>query len=128
MCEGTLVGIVSTKSGKKTQHFKPGAKVHTCYNLSLPTNGENMVTQVPLLLIVPSPSWDVDNLLMLTMNDALWNVSQNWWINQAQYRSCHQSLKELSTESNLEMVCNQAHGGKCHRPWHMDSKLFCRML
>ena len=30
-CEGTLLGIFSTKNGKQTQHFQPGSKPHICY-------------------------------------------------------------------------------------------------
>ncbi len=60
-CEGTLLGIYSTKNGKHTQHFQPGSKPHICYNKSL-TDCVPMETRVPLVLIIPSPSWNIDRV------------------------------------------------------------------
>ena len=69
-CDGTLVGIFTTKNGKKMQHFQLGSKTHICYNHSL-TYGDPMETYVPILLIVPSPLWNIDDLSTLSMKDAL---------------------------------------------------------
>jgi hypothetical protein len=106
-CEGTLLGIFSTKNGKQTQHFQPGSKPHICYNKSL-TDGVPMETRVPLVLIIPSPSWNIDRVAIESMKNALSNVSKQSWVNQANCSSKRQYLKELSSKKSLETVRKQA--------------------
>jgi hypothetical protein len=58
-CEGTMLGIFTTKNGKQTQQFQPGSKPHICYNRSF-ADGVPMETSVPMILIVSSSSWNID--------------------------------------------------------------------
>jgi hypothetical protein len=47
-CEGTMLGIFTTKNGKQTQQFQPGSKPHICYNRSV-ADGVPMETRVPMV-------------------------------------------------------------------------------
>ena len=104
---GTLRGVFSMKHGKETQHFFPGSKPHICHSPTL-VNGEMIDTRVQLLLIVPPSLWNIDNLLIDKMKEALSNVPSKSWIGQTNCRVSRQYLKELSSASNLKMVCQQA--------------------
>ena len=106
-CEGTMLGIFTTKNGKQTQQFQPGSKPHICYNRSV-AHGVPMETRIPMILIVSSSSWNIDRHAIDSMKTALSNVSKKWWVNQANCGSKRQYLKELSSEKSLEMVRKQA--------------------
>jgi hypothetical protein len=106
-CEGTMLGIFTTKNGKQTQQFIPGSKPHICYNRSF-ADGVPMETRVPMIVIVSSSSWNLDRHAIESMKTALSNVSKKWWVNQANCGSKRQYLKELSSEKSLEMVRKQA--------------------
>ena len=107
-CEGTMIGRFYTKNGKMTEQFLPGTQVHTCYNCSSPMDDDNPETRVPLLLIVPSPSWNINWLILESMKNALSNVPKKWWINQNECGTKRQYLKELSSADCLKMVRIQA--------------------
>jgi hypothetical protein len=106
-CEGTMLGIFTTKNGKQTQQFQPGSKPHICYNRSV-AHGVPMETRVPMILIVSSSSWNIDRHAIDSMKTALSNVSKKWWVNQANCGSKRQYLKELSSKKSLDMVRKQA--------------------
>ena len=57
---------------------------------------------------MPSPSWNIDTLLIDKMRESLANVDKKWWCNQAHCKSNRQYLKELASEPNLQMVRKQA--------------------
>ena len=103
-----MIGRFSTKNGKMTEQFLPGTQVHTCYNHSSPIDDDNPETRVPLLLIIPSPLWNVNRLILESMKNALSNVPTAWWINQKECGTKHQYLKELSSADCLKMVRIQA--------------------
>jgi len=107
-CEGTLLGVFTTKNGKQSEQYLPGTQVHTCYNRTSTIGDEIPETRVPLMLIVPSPSWNVNRLILESMKEALANVPATWWVNQNNCGTARQYLKELSSAPSLKMVCNQA--------------------
>ena len=93
------------QNGKETQHFFPGNKPHICHSPTL-ANGEMMETRVPLLLIVPSSLWNIDNLLIDKTKEALSNVPSKSWIGQTHCGVSRQYLKEWDNRH-----CAQAAGG-----------------
>jgi hypothetical protein len=107
-CEGTLICKFATKNGKKTEQYLPGTKAHTCYNRTSAMGDENPETRVPLLLIVPSPSWNVNRLILDSMKVTLANIPAKWWVSQKSCGTARQYLKELSSAPSLKMVRNQA--------------------
>ena len=133
-CEGTMLGIFTTKNGKQTQQFIPGSKPHICYNKSV-SDGVPMETRVPLLLIIPSPSWNIDRLAIDSMKNALSNVSKKWWVNQANCASKRQYLKELSSEKKLgdgaqtgRDFCWTLHEKLCDKELPMSNTLQSRSI
>jgi hypothetical protein len=69
---------------------------------------DNPETWVPLLLIIPRPSWNVNWLILESMKNALSNVPTAWWINKKECGTKRQYLKELSSADCLKMACIQA--------------------
>jgi hypothetical protein len=107
-CEGTMIGRFYTKNGKMTEQFLPGTQFHTCYNCSSPMDDDNPETRVPLLLLVPSPSWNLNRLIFESMKNALSNVPKKWCMYQKECGTKRQYLKELSSADCLKMVRIQA--------------------
>ncbi len=69
-CYGTLRAEFSKLRGKKISHFYSTSKAHICYN---PTAlfGPIPETPVPLMLVFPSPSWNISKAVIDNMKEAL---------------------------------------------------------
>ena len=106
-CSGTMKGYFTTKHGKETQQFLPGKKPHICHNLSL-ADSDTVETRVQLIVLHPSPSWNLDSFMINNMKEVLSKVESKWWINQNGCKTDRQYLKELSSAPKLEMVRKQA--------------------
>jgi hypothetical protein len=57
-CYGTLHAEFSKVRGKETCHFYPTSKAHICYNATA-LLGPIPETRVPLMLVFPSPLWNI---------------------------------------------------------------------
>jgi hypothetical protein len=106
-CFGTLCAEFSMVHGKKISHFYPTNLPHICYN---PTAllGPNPETRPLLMLVFPSPSWNISKAVINNMKEALCSLKDHHWINQTKCRTARQYLKELSTHKSLQKVNDQA--------------------
>ena len=106
-CYGTLRAEFSKLRGKEISHFYPTSKAHICYN---PTAlfGPIPETRVPLMLVFPSPSWNISKAVIDNMKEALSSIKDHHWINQSKCGTARQYLKELSTSKSLKKVHDQA--------------------
>ncbi len=104
---GTLHAEFSKVHGKVISHCYPTNKAHICYN---PTASVGQIpdTHVPLMLVFPSPSWNISKSVIDSMKESLSSVSDRHWINQSHCRTVTQYLKELSTNKSLKKVNDQA--------------------
>jgi hypothetical protein len=93
--------------GKEISHFYPTSKAHICYN---PTAlfGPIPETHVPLMLVFPSPSWNILKAVIDNMKEALSSLKDHHWINQSKCGTARQYLKEMLTSKSLKKVNNQA--------------------
>ncbi len=93
--------------GKEISHFYPTNLPHICYN---PTAllGPNPETRPPLMLVFPSPSWNILKAVIDNMKEALCSLKDLHWINQTKCGTARQYLKEMSTHKSLKKVNNQA--------------------
>ncbi len=106
-CFGTLRAEFSMVRGKEIRHFYPTNLPRICYN---PTAllGPNPETRPPLMLVFPSPSWNILKAVINNMKEALCSLKEHHWINQTKCGTARQYLKELSTQKSLKKVNNQA--------------------
>jgi hypothetical protein len=106
-CYGTICAEFSKLHGKEISQFYPASKAHICYN---PTAlfGSIPETRVPLMLVFPSPSWNISKVVIDNMKEALSSLKDHHRINQSKYGTARQYLKELSTSKTLKKVNNQA--------------------
>jgi hypothetical protein len=106
-CYGTLRAEFSKLHGKEISPFYPTSKAHICYN---PTASFGLIpeTRVPLMLVFPSPSWNILKAVIDNMKEALPSLKDHHWINQNKCRTVRQYLKELSTRKSLKKVNDQA--------------------
>jgi hypothetical protein len=65
-------------------------------------------TRVPLMLVFPSPSWNILKAKIDNMKESLSSLSGRHWINQSHCGTARQYLKELSTSKSLKKVKDQA--------------------
>jgi hypothetical protein len=65
-------------------------------------------TRPPLMLVFPSPSWNILKAVINNMKEALCSLKDHHWINQTKCGTARQYLKELSTHKSLNKVNNQA--------------------
>jgi hypothetical protein len=106
-CYGTLRAEFSELHGKEIIHFYPTSKAHICYNptvLFVPIPE----TRVPLMLVFPSPSWNISKAVIDNMKEALSSIKDHHWINQSKCGTARQYLKELSMSKSLKKVNDQA--------------------
>jgi hypothetical protein len=73
-CFGTLCAEFSMVCGKEISHFYLTNLPHICYN---PTAllGPNPETCPPLMLVFPSPSWNISKAVIDNMKEALCSFS-----------------------------------------------------
>jgi hypothetical protein len=93
--------------GKETSHFYPTRKAHICYNATA-SFGPIPETRVPLMLVFPSPLWNILKVVIDNMKEALSSVKDHHWINQSKCGTARQYLKELATSKSLKKVHDQA--------------------
>jgi hypothetical protein len=93
--------------GKEISNFYPTNLPHICYN---PTAllGSNPETRPPLMLVFPSPSWNISKAVIDNMKEALCSSTDHHWINQTKCGTARQYLKELSTHTSFQKVNDQA--------------------
>jgi hypothetical protein len=106
-CYGTLCAEFNKVCGKVISRYYPTNKAHICYN---PTAlfGQIPETCVPLMLVFPSPSWNIFKAVIDNMKESFSSVSDRHWINQSHWGIAKQHLKELSTNKSIKKVNNQA--------------------
>ncbi len=102
-CYGTLRAEFSKVRGKLISHYYPTNKAHICYN---PTAmfGQIPETCVPLMLVYPSPLWNISKVVIDNRKESLSSLSDHHWINQSHCRTARQYFKELSTNKSLKKV------------------------
>ena len=93
-CYGTLRVEFSKVCGTVICHYYPTNKAHICYN---PTASVEQIpeTRVPLMLVFPSPLWNISKAVIDNMKESLSSLSDHHWINQSHCRTARQYLKEL---------------------------------
>jgi hypothetical protein len=106
-CYGTLCAEFSNVSRKEISHYYPTNKAHVCYNPTA-SFGPIPETRVPLMLVFPSPLWNILKVVIDNMKESLSSLSGHHWINQSKCRTARQYLKELSTSKSLKKVNDQA--------------------
>jgi hypothetical protein len=106
-CYGTRHAEFSKLRGKEISHYYPINKAHICYNPTA-SFGQIPETRVPLMLIFPSPSWNISKAVIDIMKESLSSLSDHHWINQSHCVTARQYLKELSMSKSLKKVNNQA--------------------
>jgi hypothetical protein len=106
-CFGTLRAEFIMVRGKEISHFYPTSSPHICYN---PTAllGPTPETRPPLMLVFPSPSWNISKAVINNMMEALCSYKDHHWINQTKCGTARQYLQELSTHKSLKKVNDQA--------------------
>ncbi len=106
-CFGTLRAEFSMVRGKEISHFYPTNSPHICYN---PTAllGHTPETRPPLMLVFPSPSWNISKAVIDNIKEALCSLKDHHWINQTKCGIARQYLKELSTHKSLKKINDQA--------------------
>ncbi len=104
-CKGTLRGVFGMHNGKEKAHYYPGTKACICHNHTHASKMD-INTRVPLLMIIPSTSWNIT--LTLIINVELLLASIKNWSNQGHCGTNRQYLKDLSTNPKLKKVYLQA--------------------
>jgi hypothetical protein len=91
-CYGTLCAEFCKVRGKEIGYYYPTNKAHTCYN---PTAlfGPIPETQVLLMLIFPSPLWNISKAVIDNLKESLSSLSDHHWINQSHCGTARQYLK-----------------------------------
>jgi hypothetical protein len=79
-CYGTLRAEFSKVHGKEISQYYPTNKGHICYNptalfVQIPE------TRVPLMLVFPSPLWNILKVVIDNMKESLSSLSDHHWIN-----------------------------------------------
>jgi hypothetical protein len=92
---GTLCAEFSKVCGKVISHYYPTNKVHICYNPTVAV-GQIIDTHVPLMLVFPSPSWNISKAVIDNMKEYFSSVSDRHWTNQSHCKTAWQHLKELA--------------------------------
>jgi hypothetical protein len=92
---------------KEISHFYPTSKAHICYNPTAPI-GPIPETHVPLMLVFPSPSWNILKAVIDNMKEALSSLKDYHWINKSKCGTARQYLKELLRSKSLKKVNDQA--------------------
>jgi hypothetical protein len=64
--------------------------------------------RVPLILIFPSPSWNISKAVIDNMKESLSSLSDRHWVSQSHRGIARQYLNELSMSKSLKKVNNQA--------------------
>ncbi len=106
-CYGTLHAEFSKVHGKVISHYYLTNKAHLCYNPTA-SFGQIPETRVLLLLVFPSPSWNILNAVIDRLKESLSSLNDHHWINQSHCRTARrQYLKELSMNKSLKKVNNQ---------------------
>ncbi len=106
-CFGTLRAEFRMVRGKVISHFYPTNTPHICYNPTA-VSGSTPETRPPLMLVFPSPSWNISKAVINNMKEALCSLKDNHWINQTKCGTARQYLKELATSKSLNSVNKQA--------------------
>jgi hypothetical protein len=106
-CYGTLRAKFSKVRGKEISHYYPTNKAHICYNATA-LFGQIPETCVQLMLVFPSPSWNISKVVIDNMKESLSSLSDSHWVSQSHCRTARQYLKELSMSKSLKKVNNQA--------------------
>ncbi len=106
-CYGTLRAEFSKVREKEISHYYPTNKAHICYNATA-LFGQNPETRVPLILVFPSPSWNILKAVIDNMKESLSSLSDHHWVSQSHCGTARQYLKELSMSKSLKKVKNQA--------------------
>jgi hypothetical protein len=107
-CNGTLLGVFTAQGNKKHVQYFPGKRGCQCFNRSAANDFDSRDTRVPLILVVPSPSWNITSPTLTSMRDCLDGVGNKWWHNQNSCGTNRQYLKELSSHSKLSLARDQA--------------------
>ncbi len=100
---GTLCAKFSKICGKVISHYYLTNKAHICYNPTVSV-GQIPETRVPLMLVFPSPSWNISKAVIDNMKESLSSVSDRHWINQSHCGTARQYLKELTMIKSLKKV------------------------
>ncbi len=106
-CYGTLRAEFSKLRQKEISHYYPTNKAHICYNAT-ESFGPIPETRVSLLLVFPSPSWNISKAVIDKMKESLSSLSGHHWINQSHCGTARQYRKELSMSKSLKKVKDQA--------------------
>jgi hypothetical protein len=106
-CYGTLCAEFSKLHGKEISHFYPTSKAYICNNPTA-SFGPIPETRVLLMLVFPSPLWNILKAVIDNMKEALSSLNDHHWINQSKYGTARQYLKELLARKSLKKVNNQA--------------------
>jgi hypothetical protein len=106
-CYGTLRAEFSKVRGKETSHYYPTNKACICYKPRA-LFGQVPETSVLLMLVFPSPSWNISKAVIDDMEESLSSLSDCHWVNQSHCRTVRQYLKELSMSKSLKKVNDQA--------------------
>ncbi len=69
-CYGTLRAEFSKVCGKVISHYYPTNKAHICYNPTV-SFGQIPETRVPLMLVFPSPSWNISKAVIDNTKESL---------------------------------------------------------
>jgi hypothetical protein len=95
-CYGTLRAEFSKLCGNEISHFYPTSKAHIRYNPAA-SFGPIPETRVLLMLVFPSPLWNISKAVIDNMKEALSSFKDHHWINQSKCGTARQYLKELLT-------------------------------
>jgi hypothetical protein len=105
-CYGTLRAEFGKVRGKEISHYYPTNKDHICYNATA-SIGQSPETRVPLMLVFPSPLWNISKAVIDNMKESV-SLSDKNWVSQSHCGTARQYLKELSMSKSLKKVNNQA--------------------
>jgi hypothetical protein len=78
-CYGTLHAEFSKVRGKEISHYYPTNKAHICYNATA-LFGQISETCVLLMLVFPSPSWNILKAMIDNMKESLSSLSDRHWV------------------------------------------------
>jgi hypothetical protein len=106
-CYGTLRAEFSKLHRNEISHYYPTNKAHKCYNASA-LFGQSPETRVPLMLVFPSPSWNISKAVIDNMKESLSSLGDHHWVSKSHCRTARQYLKELSMSKSLKKVNDQA--------------------
>jgi hypothetical protein len=106
-CYRNLRAEFSKVRGKEISQYYPTNKDHIYYKLTA-LFVQIPETRVPLMLVFPSPLWNILKAVIDNMKESLSSLSDRHWINQSKCGTARQYLKELSMSKSLIKVNNQA--------------------